>query len=176
MRLFIALDLDELRHYFKDIQQNIKGAKSKSTDSFHITLKFLGEIEESKIKGLISSLEQLKFPKFSINTGGIGAFPNPDYVRVVWIGASSEGDMIQKLHKDIDEKLYDLGFKKEAGFVPHITLTRIRSLEDKKLFSQSISMIRTEEKTVKCKNFYLMKSTLTKIGPVYEKIKVFELA
>lgn len=173
MRLFIAIDLDELFPYFKSIQKGIRGVDAKFTDSFHITLKFLGEISPDKVKNIKDALKNVRFQKFRINVGGIGAFPNPGYIKVVWIGATSDDKRLRSLHHQIDNCMYNIGFKKDEDFVPHITLARIKNVKNKRIFSDSISSIHTENKEIICNKFYLIKSTLTKVGPVYEKVEVF---
>lgn len=174
MRLFIAVDMDSFSGYFKGIQMGIRGAIAKYAGSFHITLKFLGEIDSDKIESIKDALKKVNFSAFKFRIGGIGAFPNPNYVRVVWVGATSEKKKLRELQTKIDSVLYDIGFKRDSDFVPHVTLARIKNVKNKKEFSDSISSLQTEEKEILCSRFHLMKSTLTKAGPVYERIASFD--
>jgi len=77
MRLFIAIDLDN-ESYFKEIQDKIgsNGSKINFTKTFHLTLKFLGEVDESQVPKLKELLQKVKFESFKIKTTKIGVFPN----------------------------------------------------------------------------------------------------
>ena len=87
MRLFIALDFDD-PEYFSNIQKQIPLDTAKLTipKTFHLTLKFLGEVPDDKINELKDRLKQVKFEPVSAATDKIGVFPTESYVRVVWVG------------------------------------------------------------------------------------------
>jgi len=171
MRLFIALDFNELKNYFSDLQNKIpkKDAKLTFPKDFHLTLKFLGEVDESKVEEVKKILSEIKLNEFESKITTIGVFTE-QFLRTVWIKADAKE--ISDLQKQIDEKLAHL-FKKEKSFEPHITLARIKFIKDKKTFLEKIKSIKTEEKTINIRNFKLIKSTLTPEGPFYEVLAVF---
>ncbi|MBS3114394.1 RNA 2',3'-cyclic phosphodiesterase [Candidatus Woesearchaeota archaeon] len=173
MRLFIAIDFNELRDYFVELQELLpKNAKLSLTKTFHLTLKFLGEVQPDKVNTLIDSLKKIKFEPFNAFLDSIGIFPTENYIRVVWIGVKPEEKII-KIQKQIDELLKPI-FKKENDFKAHITLARVKYIEDKKQFLQQLKNIKVENKKVEVRNFKLIKSTLTPKGPVYEDLAVFD--
>ena len=172
MRLFIAIDFNKLKDYFVELQKHLpKNAKLSLTKSFHITLKFLGEVQPDKVEEIINKLKTIKLESFTVFLDSIGVFPSESYIRVVWVGLKPE-DKVLELQKQIDEALSKL-FKQEKDFKSHITLARVKYLEDKKQFIEQLKKIKVENKKIEIKDFRLIKSTLTPKGPIYEDLMVF---
>jgi 2'-5' RNA ligase len=172
MRLFIALDFNELEDYFTGLQSLLpENAKLSLTKSFHLTLKFLGEVQPNNVERMIECLKKIKFKPFSVFLDSIGIFPSESYIRVVWVGLKPE-DEILELQNEIDESLKEL-FKKEKDFKAHITLARVKYVEDKKSFIQQLKNIKIENKKIQINSFKLIRSTLTPKGPIYEDLAIF---
>ncbi|NQU97832.1 RNA 2',3'-cyclic phosphodiesterase [Candidatus Woesearchaeota archaeon] len=174
MRLFIAVEAPkELKEFFVKLQKQVdKGAKINLTKEFHLTLKFLGEIDEKKLKEVKAKLKEIKHEPFKIKTSNLGVFPTESYIKVVWMGLKPY-DRINELQKKIDEQLKDM-FPEDKRFHPHITLGRVKFVEDKKKFIDNLKSIKVEEKEFEVKDFRLKKSTLTPEGPVYEDLEIYE--
>lgn len=174
MRLFIAIDFNEIKDFFIELQKILpKNARLSLTKSFHLTLKFLGEVHPDRIESIIGILKSIEFEGFSVAVDSIGIFPTENYIRVVWAGISPE-DKVLELQKKIDESLNAM-FKKEKDFKAHITLARVKYPEDKKDFVGRIRKIAAENKKIDIKDFRLVKSTLTPKGPVYSDLAIFKL-
>lgn len=172
MRLFIAIDFSELRDYFVELQKQLpKNAKLSLTKTFHLTLKFLGEVQPDNIQTVINDLKNVEFEAFAVFLDSIGVFPTKNYIRVVWVGLNPE-EKILELQKNIDDSLIKL-FRKEKDFKAHITIARVKYPEDKKQFLQQIKKIKVENKRIEIKDFRLVKSTLTPKGPFYEDLGIF---
>ena len=172
MRLFIAVDFNELKDCFIELQELLpKNARLSLTKAFHLTLKFLGEVQSDKVESITKILENIKFEHFSIFLDSVGIFPTENYIRVVWLGLKPE-DKILELQNKIDYSLKSL-FKKEKYFKAHITLARVKYPEDKKAFLEQLRKIKVKNKKIDIKDFRLIKSTLTPKGPVYEELAVF---
>lgn len=139
-----------------------------------MTLKFLGEVAEPKIEEIKISLSKLEYAGFKASLTEIGVFPNQNYVRVVWAGVEQE-DFI-RLQAQIDSQLAKLGFKKDKRFHPHLTLARVNFVEDKASFGKLLSEIKMKNLEFKVDEFKLIKSTLTREGPIYEDLAVFKLS
>ena len=177
MRLFVAIEIpEEIKEYISIVQENINSEKSKirlvNTDNMHLTLKFLGEVQPDKLDEIKEKLKEVKFNKFLMYLDNIGVFPGENYIRVVWIGLKPENGILQ-LQKNIDDSLNKL-FKKEKNFKAHITLARVKYIEDKKLFLENLKKMKIENKKIDVKDFRLIKSTLDRDGPVYENLEVFD--
>src|SRR3989344_8261557 len=91
MRLFIAINFNELKDYFIELQKLLpSNARLSFTKDFHLTLKFLGEIQPNNAEKIISALKNVKFHKFEAFLNSIGIFPTENYIRVVWVGLNPE--------------------------------------------------------------------------------------
>tara|TARA_Y100000310_G_scaffold43465_1_gene40562 strand:- start:14954 stop:15487 length:534 start_codon:yes stop_codon:yes gene_type:complete len=177
MRLFIAVTLpDNIREYIKDIQKQVPLNNNKiklvSAEQLHLTLKFLGEVSEKDVDKVKECLSAVKVKQFKAVLDGTGAFPSESYIRVVWVGLRPKNKFIE-LQQRVDKSLLEL-FKPDKRFQPHVTIARVRFVEDKKGFFEKVKNIKVEEKEFIVKNFKLVKSTLTGEGPVYEEIGSFE--
>ena len=175
MRLFIAIELPEqVKEYLTNVQKQITGFKGKSVSKgqMHLTLKFLGEVPENKLELIKEKLKEVKVEKIDCFTTNIGFFPSENYIRVVWIGLEPKEEIIE-LQKEIDNELKEL-FSKDKRFHPHLTLARVKFVEDKEKFKENIKKIKLEKKEFSVDCFKLIKSTLTSDGPVYEVVRVFK--
>ncbi len=179
MRTFIAVEIPEKQK--KIIWEFISEQKKKNLpikwvefENLHITLKFLGEIEEKKLNKILPVLSTIsgRTKSFNLCLENFGCFPGIRNPRVLWVGVSQGGDEMIKLATEIEDDLNKIGFKKEGKkFHPHLTIGRIKTpcrLDD--IINQSI---KTDVFDVK--EFILFKSTLLPSGPVYEKINKFSL-
>ena len=176
MRLFIAIEiLDNIKEYMTKIQEKIDNDLAKikfaNKNQMHLTLKFLGEVQPNNVNEIKEELKKIKFELFSVYLDSTGVFPSENYIRVVWVGLKPEEEII-RLQENIDERLKKW-FKKEKNFKPHLTLARVKFVEDKNKFIEKLKKIKVENKKIDVNNFKLIKSTLTEKGPIYEEVAVF---
>lgn len=145
-------------------------------DSIHLTLKFLGEIADTRVEEIRSALAPTiqAQARFSVEVGGFGVFPNLRAPRVLWVGVSGQGDRaitLARLAADVDAGLDALGFPREAKpFSPHLTLARIkeRSREVGKALAESGLMAQAERVgSLKVDAVALIRSELKPSGAVY---------
>src|SRR3989344_9350271 len=128
VRVFICIDFnDEIVKELARIQDSIKNIKftGKFTEleNLHLTLKFLGEIDEDKVEEVKKRLDKVNVNEFEAKLGRMGVFSSNGNPRIVWIKV--EGDGIWELQKKIDELLGGL-FKKEERFMSHLTVARVK--------------------------------------------------
>ena len=181
MRTFIAIELpqkikDILGNIQTDLKQTHADVKWVQPKNIHLTLKFLGEIEESLVKTIGPILSKITREEcaFSIYLSKLGAFPKLFYPRVVWIGLTNEQIVIE-IAKKINKQLKKVGFLPESRpFNAHITLGRVRSASNRKVLTEKIedlnASLDTLTRSFQVKELILFKSTLTPQGPIYEKI------
>lgn len=169
MRTFIAIDIPEnIKKEIVKIQNKLPEFKGKKTEyeNLHLTLKFLGELNEEKLKEIKKRLRQIKLNSFGAEIDSIGMFSD----RIVWIGIKN----CDEVQKEIDEKLSGI-FEKEERFMGHLTIARIKGINDRKRFLEKIMKIKIPEMQFRVKKFNLKKSKITRKGPIYEDIEVYNL-
>lgn len=107
----------------------IGGASWVATDNLHITLKFLGRVDQPRLELVEASLARAVagLAPFELAIEGLGAFPSPSRARVIWAGVSGGVEPLAKLADKVERELAALGFPPEdRGFSAHVTLARIR--------------------------------------------------
>lgn len=181
MRLFVAIDINsvEVINQFEMIQTLIKEYNVRATyparDQFHITLKFLGEVNEARISDIINLLNMIKLNSFRIRLNGVDGFPSLKNPRVIIVKVC-ESTELYKLQSLIEESLYKCGFKRETRpFKPHITLARIKAPWSwRRELIERLAQISLDSELVVDK-FKLKQSILTNEGPIYKDIAIFKL-
>lgn len=175
MRLFISLDIpEEIKKEITKIQKRLPEFKGKKTEkqNLHLTLKFLGEVPFSKLDEIKNKLSEIKLPEFKTKISKLGFFSKSE-IRIIWLLMSD----CEKLQKEVDEKLSEI-FPKEKRFMGHLTIARVKSVENKKEFIEaleSLDKIRNFEREFSVKEFNLMQSVLNPSGPEYKLVKSYSL-
>ena len=140
LRTFIAIQLSaELKRHISDLQAEFKrqapelrGLSWVNPEGIHLTLRFLGDIEESQVEAITSLLWTAAAPigTFRLEARGLGGFPTPQRMRVLWVGLSGDAEAttaLQRLQATIEDGLVGIGFaREERAFTPHLTVARIR--------------------------------------------------
>ncbi|MEM2874329.1 MAG: RNA 2',3'-cyclic phosphodiesterase [Candidatus Nanoarchaeia archaeon] len=181
MRAFIAIELpQELRNKISNFilnlkKRNIIDAKFVRTEQLHLTLKFLGEVQEQNIDKIKAVLEKIvsETKKFELQLKGLGHF---NY-RVLWIGGGSGQFETSKLASQLDAELSKLGFKEEQRpYTIHLTLARVKALKDRSAFQKLLLRYAAENfGAFVIDKVKLIKSVLTRTGPQYETIAEYRL-
>lgn len=169
MRLFIAINLPtEVKKELKKAQDSIPEAKLSKTKDFHLTLKFLGETENKD--EIIQRLKKIYFKPFRLYLDSIGTFSDKNKIKVIWAGIKENKDLKQ-LQINIEEVFPE--FKKDFDFHPHLTLARVKHIENNEDFEKKLNKIKIEKLEFEVKDFRLISSKLTPKGPVYNTLEEF---
>lgn len=171
MRSFIALEFDEkTKRQLKLIQNKVKEESLKGSwvysDNFHLTLKFLGEIDHFKANEIIEKLDYISqlYEPITLNFNDLGYFKGKSDLRVVWVGINGEMDILESIYQKVEDDLYSLGFKKGNNkFKPHITLGR------RIVLREPFKQLKMSIKTYLDYGFQLNKITLMKSEQVMKK-------
>ncbi len=135
MRTFIAVDLDpEIKKALSAFILRLKKAGPEGTSwaretGMHLTLKFLGEIDESKSESISRIMDATVQPEkpFRLQFRGTGCFPNARFPRVLWVGTAPSAEL-DGLTSRLEAGLAAIGFDPESRpFHPHLTVGRVRS-------------------------------------------------
>jgi 2'-5' RNA ligase len=182
LRSFIALPaLPTVQQAIAEVQIKLKAVQAdvkwELKDKFHITLVFLGNVEQSKLELLSATLTNSvqKFPSFTITYESIGAFPKIQMPRVVWIGIKSDQTVLD-LQAMVGRLCGEFGFPMEdRTFHPHITLGRVKETRNVVRLTEAIKTITFEPIEMHCSEIVLMKSELHSSGSIYTMLKSFPL-
>ncbi len=190
MRLFVALDIDEpirqkLQGFVEGISRYAPEIRFVRPETFHITLKFLGETEQ--VNAVKEALVAVRGPQFPVAFRGYGFFPGSKNARVFW-GGIQAGPELQALAAKVDDAMSRLGFERERGpLQPHLTLARSgtgrpRPMPGDKANSkfaqlqERLSRLPEPEfGTMTAREFYLYESKLSPSGARYTKLQAYPL-
>ncbi|MCA9744420.1 RNA 2',3'-cyclic phosphodiesterase [candidate division KSB1 bacterium] len=146
-------------------------------EKIHLTLKFLGDIENAQVEQVSQIVRQLaeKQREFKLTIDKLGAFPNFQRPRVFWVGTTDVPAELNTLVTELEDALAQIGFARERrAFAPHLTLGRAKS--DR--CAQTAGFLKTkqlESRKVHCAELVLMKSDLQPSGAVYTPLATFDL-
>jgi len=184
IRSFIAIELTaEVRESLSSLMDRLKPerhpqVKWVAADSVHLTLKFLGNIYPDQVAGItqaISSAARGVSP-FELKVDGLGAFPNSQQPRVIWVSVTGDTRKLKLLHREIDGALSYLGFPREKrAFTPHLTLGRMKDQASSRDKANIGKLVTATEfaggAAMQVKEISLMQSTLTPSGPIYSRLE-----
>lgn len=181
VRTFIAIEIpEEIKKELSSIQNELKKSSGKVSsvswariETTHLTLKFLGDVPEEKIRATEEALRLSTrgIKAFSVSITGLGGFPNLENPRVLFAGTFESAEL-KNLHAAIEGSLYAIGFEKdEKPFTPHLTLARIKSPFEGKKLSKAIKELRTDIKAdFIADSVILFKSEIDSKGAVHTPI------
>ena len=184
IRAFIAVEIDpqlvrQISALVADLKPRIAGIRWVPQTNFHLTLKFLGDVEETKIEPIAQALELAlrPFPRFTINAKDLGVFPDLKRPRVLWIGL--EGKKLLELASKVERALDPLGFMPETKrFKPHLTVGRWRQFDgsSRKLVEELEKWQGHEFGLSTVAEVILFQSELRREGAIYHRLRVVTLA
>lgn len=150
------------------------GIKWVPNDNLHLTLKFLGEVdnrEVPKVCDVVRACCQSVGP-FPLHFRGAGAFPDPSRPRVVYAGIVEGGEPLSRIVQALETSLADLGFKPESrDYIPHLTLGRTRGGSRRgspELAERIEAQANCDLGVMEAEKAIIMASFLDKSGPTYQ--------
>jgi RNA 2',3'-cyclic 3'-phosphodiesterase len=174
LRLFIACEFEG--NQFAVDQKYIQSSSVLCSypELFHLTLKFLGDVDDAKVDSIVLRLQQVLHKPFAVESGNIGFFPNSKNPRVIWRGIKPE-EQCKELQEKIDKVLSEL-FPPEQKFKPHITLARVKKFSDEKGFADIEKKLNNNSHSqVVVDTFHLISSDLSSGKPKYTILSSFKL-
>jgi len=182
MRLFVALELDEnVMARLSSIQEKLRSGdfdlKLVEPQNLHLTLKFLGEVQESQlaqIERLVSEAVKDSHA-FTLSFRGIGHFGSGNRVNVIWAGVKGGSQDFVNLAKALEEKLSSIR-REEREPSPHLTIARVKSGRNVQGLARELDSLRdVKVGEVRVNEIALKQSVLTPQGPIYSDVKIFPL-
>lgn len=126
-RLFVALDLPpELKAAARSLQSGLRNARWLDDAGLHLTLAFIGEVDDSGVERVEDALAEVEADSVRIELHGLGCFPGRGAPRVLWTGAAPKAELAA-LAAAITRALRRAGVvPKRRRFNPHVSLVRFR--------------------------------------------------
>jgi RNA 2',3'-cyclic 3'-phosphodiesterase len=165
LRLFVAIALPpELKLAVSLLCSGVPSARWVDAGNLHVTLRFIGEVDEGAASDIDEALARIAAPRFTLALAGVGHFGT----RMLWVGVERQPALIH-LYEKVESAIVRLGFEPEGRrYAPHVTLARLKGPADPRLqaFLAEHALFRAAPFAVD--RFSLVASTLTKSGAIYE--------
>lgn len=175
IRCFIAIEIPKAVQNLlcpaqTDLQSQIRKASWTKPGNFHLTLKFLGDVQPDAVDKVGTALAAVaeKHSPFSIELGGIGGFPTLARPRVIWVGIKQRESTLTQLAHAVNRELTLLDFPMEKRFHAHLTLGRLRSPKNLEPLTHILRKYDTiHGSSMQVNALVLMRSDLHRNGAVY---------
>ncbi|MFN3691909.1 MAG: RNA 2',3'-cyclic phosphodiesterase [Fervidobacterium sp.] len=176
MRTFIAIDVNnEIREIAQEVIEKLQTLGFKATwtrpENLHLTLFFMGEMDEKSVDTMANALHKRLqgFPSFSTTLSDFSYFKFKNSPRVLFLKLEPTKSL-QKMFLEMKSELNKHKFKydEQGNFVPHVTLGRVKEYPDN--WEKSASEIEVPKITLVVDGFTIYSSTLTPQGPIYKWI------
>lgn len=184
MRAFVAIELPAVLR--RALGQEISGLQERlgtsairwvSPEAVHLTLKFLGEIDDRTARSISDTLDTLcaNFVRTDYRIGILGSFPNPNRPRVIWIGVQEASGELLRLQAEVERGAAELGIQPEQRpFHPHLTLGRVKreaSSSEMQTLAQELQKLQIGSLgEAALAGVSLMRSELSPTGAVYTRL------
>lgn len=183
IRCFVAIEIpDRIQAVLSEVQsefrQKIQKASWTRNGNFHLTLKFLGDVEKNRIDKINSTIARItaNYRPICIEIGSIGTFPNLYRPRVLWVGLTQGADEIRTLANSVIRELAKLGYPSDNRFHPHLTLARLKERVNLKTNTDLFKKFETIAGTLMHVNHItLVRSELHTSGAVYTPLHIYPL-
>ncbi len=184
IRSFLAIEIPRaILKKIEEVQEDLRSSRADvrwvSPEKIHLTLKFFGTIDESKIDPIVKSIEEptrITSP-FSLKVQGVGAFPHLKNPRVIWVDLVDGKDVLASFQKQLERELEKLGFEpEERVFHPHLTLGRMKTGKGRGELTGRMERHQEEEfGDFQVERVVLFKSDLRPTGPIYTSLREVKL-
>ena len=182
IRAFLAFDLSQpVKETLADIQKQLHVAEHKikwvNPEQMHLTIKFFGGLNIKKIAPLTAVINDMTktCDPFILELDTLGAFPSMHNPNVLWVSLNDQKNQLSDFVAQIENTAAKVGLPKETRvFKPHITLGRVKSIqniEQLKIGMKEIKIPEETEQAFESLTFY--QSTLNSNGPIYTTLERF---
>jgi 2'-5' RNA ligase len=180
LRTFIAIDLtEEVRQRITNHIESLKAASPDTQATWekpgkaHITLKFLGNVEQQRVESIVSAVARAAsdIGKSYVEIGEAGAFYSRGKPHVLWLGVADKSEGLARLYSALERELEGIGFPKEKRpFHPHITIARLKKSEGAKQLASEHKALGFEPAGLTVSEVLLIESELGPGGSTYRTL------
>lgn len=181
MRVFVAIDIGdavrrEVTRVITTLSAKLEAVKKPpkvawvKPQALHVTIKFLGEVEEPGVERLKTLLAApIAMAPFTIDWRGIGTFPSPRHPRALWIGVANGAAPLAALEAEVSRRIAgDKAFELEdRAFTPHLTLGRVKMAGEGVDWPKLLQAVEVKQVSSFVDRVTLYRSQLSQFGPNY---------
>ena len=175
IRLFVAIEIPvKVRELLSALQGGVPGARWAAQEQMHLTLRFIGEVDENVAHDIDDALAGIRAPAFALEIAGVGEFggKNP---RALWAGVRANESLLH-VQKKIETALQRIGLPAETRkFAPHVTLARLRSAPPDKVVQFLAHNSLFASGSFPVEHFTLFSSHLSHNGSIYHAERTYRL-
>lgn len=176
IRLFVGIGFDQdLAARIATLQRGLPGARWVEPANLHLTLRFIGEVEEDLAEEIHHNLAALAEPPFALTLSGLGLFGDRHQAHTLWLGVE-RSESLSRLAARVDGAVVQAGAKPEPRkFNPHVTLARLKDTPPGRLQDFIDATGHFREEHVAVERFTLFRSTLGRQGAQYDALEHYAL-
>jgi len=177
MRLFVALALPEtVRWQLRLLSGGLPGARWVEPENFHITLRFIGEVDGAEFHYIDAALAGIRAPSFTVRLSGVGHFGSGAKLRSLWVGADKQ-PALNHLRDKVESAVVRAGLTPDGQkYQPHVTLARSKGEPTPKLGDYLVNNNLFRSAPFEVTHFTLFSSYLSHSGAIYTPERSYELA
>jgi 2'-5' RNA ligase len=167
IRLFVALALpDRVAQGLLMIQSGVPGARWMDREQLHLTLRFIGEVDERDANAIDDALSAIAAPRFTLELKGVGEFGGK-HPRALWAGVAAN-ETLMRLQRKIESALQRIGLPaEERKYTPHVTLARLRATPPGRVMDYLADHALYASGPFEVAEFILFSSQTTPSGSIY---------
>lgn len=184
-RIFVAIDISgdarrAAEKYISELKREFPNVKVgwEKAEKLHLTLKFLGDSNERQIGKLFEIVDNISKSnsKLKLRIANPNAFPASRNARVLWLGVEGDAGRMQKINAILENECEKLGFEKNKKFKPHLTIGRIRGLNNSDDLVEKHLENKIEPVEFEAFSIVIYESKLQPTGSIYRKLKEFNFS
>ncbi|WP_298723151.1 RNA 2',3'-cyclic phosphodiesterase [uncultured Ferrovibrio sp.] len=176
IRLFVAISFpDEIRRSLAALCAGVPGARWVNPEQFHLTLRFIGEVDGRTAHSVAEELGSITMPFFDLNLFGVGTFGDKRKTHSLWAGVRPNPEL-NRLQEKVDNAVLRAGLPQDRRkFSPHVTLARLNNAPVDRLGAFLSHHALYTAPGFLCDRFVLYSSFLSSSGAIYTPERVYRL-
>jgi RNA 2',3'-cyclic 3'-phosphodiesterase len=176
IRLFVALSFpEEVRRSLAALCAGVPGARWSKPEQFHLTLRFIGEVDGRTANAIAEELSGILMPSFELSLFGVGTFGDKRKTHSLWAGVRPSTSLV-RLQEKVDNACLRAGMAPDRRkFSPHVTLARLNNAPFDRLGAFLSHHALYAAPSFLCDRFVLYSSFLSSSGAIYTPEQVYRL-
>lgn len=191
-RIFTAIDISQparqkVSDYIETLRREFSNIRAgwEKAEKLHLTLKFLGDIDEKQLKDLENAVlnsvnvfsKSENIANFKVQISDTGVFPAKRNAKILWLGLHDESENLAKINQVLEAECEKIGFEREKrNFKPHLTIARLREPHKSRNLVEKHLENAFEPVEFTVSEIVIYESKLLPTGSIYRKLRSFEFS